>query len=65
MRSVVAEVRAALATVRAESGDRTGADALLAVARAEAPPADVRARRHLEAAENAMRAAGPSQPLRA
>jgi class 3 adenylate cyclase len=65
MRSVVAEVRAALATVRAESGDRTGADALVAVARAEAPPADVRARRHLEAAENAMRAAGPSQPLRA
>jgi hypothetical protein len=65
MRGVVAELRATLATVRAEAGDRSGAEALLALARAEAPAADVRARRHLEAAENAMRAGGPSRALRA
>ena len=65
MRGVVAELRATLATVRAETGDRSGGEALLALARAEAPPADVRVRRHLDAAENAMRTEGPSQALRA
>jgi hypothetical protein len=59
------ELRAALATIRAESGDESGALALLARARAEAPPADIRARRHLQAAENAALAAGPSRPVRA
>ncbi|HEX6062492.1 MAG TPA: hypothetical protein VF001_10520 [Candidatus Limnocylindria bacterium] len=55
MRGVVVELRAALATIRAESGDESGAETLLALARAEAPSADVRAQRHLEAAAEAMR----------
>jgi hypothetical protein len=65
MRGVIAELRATLATVRVEAGDRSGGEALLAQARAEAPPADVRARGHLDAAERAIGAEGPSQALRA
>ncbi|MDP9319848.1 MAG: AAA family ATPase [Chloroflexota bacterium] len=65
MRGVLVELRAVLATIRAESGDASGAAALLARARAEAPPADVRMRRHLEAAEDAMLAASPSPAVRA
>ena len=65
MRGVVAELRAALAIVRAEGGDRTGAEALLARARADAPPADVRPRRHLEAAESVLRGRAAPRALRA
>ena len=51
--------------VRAEGGDRTGAEALLARARADAPPADVRPRRHLEAAESVLRGRAAPRALRA
>jgi len=65
MRGLLVELRAALASIRAESGDASGATTLLARARAEAPPADIRARRHLEAAEDAILAASPSRAVRA
>ncbi|HEY8862289.1 MAG TPA: hypothetical protein VIN37_09445, partial [Candidatus Limnocylindria bacterium] len=65
MRGLLVELRAALAGIRAESGDASGATTLLARARAEAPPADIRARRHLEAAEDAILAASPSRAVRA
>ena len=65
MRGLLVELRAALASIRAESGDASGATTLLARARAEAPPADIRARRHLEAAESAILAASPSRAVRA
>ena len=65
MRGVVVELRAALATIRAESGDESGAATLLALARAEAPSADVRAQRHLEAAADAMRLERPPGAVRA
>jgi class 3 adenylate cyclase len=55
MRGVLTELRAALATVLAASGDRIKAEQLLAMARAEAPRSDVRGRRHIERAEQAMR----------
>jgi len=65
MRGVVVELRAALAAIRAESGDPAGAATLLARARAEAPSADVRARRYLEAAADAMRRERPPGAVRA
>jgi len=65
LRGLLVELRAALASIRAESGDASGATTLLARARAEAPPADIRARRHLEAAEDAILAASPSRAVRA
>jgi len=55
----------ALATIRAESGDVSGAATLLARARAEAPPADVRARRHVEAAADSLRLKRPPGAVRA
>ena len=65
MRGVVAELRAALAIVRAEGGDRPGAEALLERARADAPSADVRPRRHFEAAESALHGRDAPRALRA
>jgi class 3 adenylate cyclase len=64
MRGVVVELRAALATLRAESGDASGAAIMLARAEAEAPSADVRARRHLAAAADAMRSERPPGAVR-
>jgi class 3 adenylate cyclase len=55
MRGVLTELRAALATVLAASGDLAKAERLLAVARAEAPRSDVRGRRHIERANQAIR----------
>ena len=54
MRGVLTELRTAFAIVRAELGDRPGAEVLLAAARADAPRADARARRHIAAAAHAI-----------
>lgn len=54
MRGVLTELRAALATVRAERGDRAGAAALLASARTDAPRADARARAYIATAARAI-----------
>lgn len=54
MRGVVTELRATLAIVKAERGDLGGAIALVAAARADAPRADARARKHIAAAARAL-----------
>lgn len=63
MRAVLTELRTTLATVRAEAGDRRGAEALIAAARADAPRADVRARRHIDAAAELVRQTAPEGPI--
>ncbi len=64
IRGLLSELRAALVRARAADGDRAGAEALLARARADAPRADVRARRHLESVETRLPAAGSTTAAR-
>jgi class 3 adenylate cyclase len=65
MRGVLAELRAALVTARAEAGDAAGAAALLQQALGDAPAADVRPRRHLEMAASVLQAKGSAPGVRA
>ena len=65
MRAVLTDLRTSLATVRPEGGDRQGAEALIAAAQADAPRADVRARRRIDAAAALVRRTAPGRPIRA
>jgi MalT-like TPR region len=65
MRGVVTELRAMLATLRAERGDRAGAAALLAAARTDAPRADARTRKQLAAATRALEDSAAQGTVRA